>query len=134
MTIAIFCILIASLLPIFCAGLAKRGGFGKHPREGGYDNRSPREWVAKQSDDRARWANAAQANSFEALPLFVASVLVVHLLGANGVLCDALAVSFVVLRVAYIALYISGKHAMRSMVWTLGFFICIAIFLLPVFK
>jgi murein DD-endopeptidase MepM/ murein hydrolase activator NlpD len=39
-TVAYWCVLIAALLPIACAGMAKSGGFGKRRREGGYDKRA----------------------------------------------------------------------------------------------
>jgi MAPEG family len=68
-------LLFAALLPIVCAGIAKWGVFGKSRKEGGYDNHSPRQWLERQSGWRAR-ANAAQANTFEALPFFFATVTV----------------------------------------------------------
>ena len=71
MTIAYLCIIVACLLPVVCAGIAKSGGYGRSRREGGFDNAQPREWLAALTGWQAR-ANAAQANSFEALPLFVA--------------------------------------------------------------
>ena len=69
-TLAYWCVLVAALLPIVCAGIAKWGTFGKPRRDGGFDNENPRAWLARQTDWRAR-ANAAQANSFEALPFFI---------------------------------------------------------------
>ena len=101
LTLAHICILIAALLPIVCVGIAKGGMFGKRRSEGGYDNHDPRAWLAKQTGYRAR-ANAAQANSFEALPLFIAGVLIAQQTQARQGLVNALAVAFVVLRVAYI--------------------------------
>ena len=74
-TVALWCVFVAALLPIGCAGVAKAGMFGKPRREGGYDNENPRVWLARQKDWRAR-ANAAQANSFEALPFFMAAVII----------------------------------------------------------
>ena len=47
MTIAYFCIIVACLLPVVCAGIAKSKGFGRPRREGGFDNQHPREWLAK---------------------------------------------------------------------------------------
>ena len=94
MTIAYFTIIVACLLPIVCAGLAKSRGFGRPRREGGFDNHDPRAWLAKLDGWQAR-ANAAQANSFEALPLFIAGVLVAHQLKAPQGLVDALALGFV---------------------------------------
>jgi uncharacterized MAPEG superfamily protein len=133
MTIALFCILIAAILPIVCAGVAKQGMFTVPRKEGGYDNKDPRGWLEKQ-EGRRKWANNAQANSFEALPFFASAVIVAHMLGSSGVLLNTLALLFVALRVAYIALYLTGKQAQRSAVWTAAFAINIAIFLLPLFK
>ena len=64
---------LAVLLPYACAYLAKAGGFGKRRSEGGFDNADPRGWLAHQQGVSAR-ANAAQANSFEALPFFIGAV------------------------------------------------------------
>jgi uncharacterized MAPEG superfamily protein len=115
-TIADWCIFIAVLLPILCAGIAKRPGFGKSRREGGYDNVEPRAWLARQTDWQAR-ANAAQANSFEALPFFIAAVLIAQQIGATQSIVDILAVLFVTLRVIYIAMYVAGLATARSAVW-----------------
>ena len=130
MTVASFCLLVACVLPIVCAGIAKSGTFSTPRSQGGYDNRDPRAWLARQTGRRAR-ANAAQANSFEALPLFIAAVLVAQQAGAVQALVDALAVVFVLLRVAYIALYVGDRAALRSVVWIAAFGVCVAIFLSP---
>ncbi len=130
MTVASFCLLVACVLPIVCAGIAKSGTFSTPRSQGGYDNSDPRAWLARQTGRRAR-ANAAQANSFEALPLFIAAVLVAQQAGAAQGLVDALAVAFVLLRVAYIALYVGDRAALRSVVWIAAFGVCVAIFLSP---
>lgn len=118
-TLAYWCILVAALLPIACAGIAKSGKFKQSRREGGYDNHNPRAWLAKQTDWRAR-ANAAQANSFEALPFFIGAVLVAHQLGANQTLVDLLALLFIVARIFYVMLYLADNAKLRSTVWTIG--------------
>jgi uncharacterized MAPEG superfamily protein len=128
-TLAHWCILIAALLPIVCAGIAKSGQFGKPRREGGYDNHDPRAWMARQSDWRAR-ANNAQINSFEALPFFFVAVLSAQYLQAPVLSLDLLAVAFVGLRVAYIYCYIADKAAVRSVVWSLAFAVNVAILLI----
>ncbi len=128
-TIAHWCILIMAILPIVCAGLAKQAGFGKRRRDGGYDNLDPRPWLAQQTGFAAR-ANAAQANTFEALPFFFAAVLVAHQLGALQIRLDILAVVFVVLRLIYIMMYVAGLAKMRSLVWTAAFLVNIAILLI----
>ena len=118
-TLAYWCVLVASLLPIVCAGIAKWGMFRTPPGQGGYDNLDPRAWLARQTDWRAR-ANAAQANSFEALPFFIGAVVIAHQLGARQGLLDILAFVFVVLRVVYILLYVGGQASARSLVWSLA--------------
>ncbi|WP_038215803.1 MAPEG family protein [Xenophilus azovorans] len=121
LTLAYWCVLIAAALPYVCAWVAKAGAFG--PR----DNAAPREWAARQSGWRAR-AMAAQANSFEGLPLFIGAVVIAHQFGAAQGRLDALALSYVLLRVVYISLYLRGRSMLRSLVWALGLLACIAIF------
>jgi len=111
-----WCILIAALLPVVCAGIAKSKAFGKPVEQGGFDNSNPREWLLRQSNWQAR-ANAAQANSFEALPFFIGAVLIAHQLGADQGLLDTLAVAYVALRVAYIAAYLGNWASVRTLVW-----------------
>ncbi|WP_293661108.1 MAPEG family protein [Rhodoferax sp. OV413] len=127
-TLAYWCVLVAALLPIVCAGVAKSGRFGVPRKDGGYDNVNPREWLARQTDWRAR-ANAAQANSFEALPFFIGAVVIAHQLGAAGGWVDALAVLFVLLRVLYVVTYVSGKAAVRSVLWIAALAVNIGILL-----
>ena len=122
-TLAYGCVLVAALLPMFCALLAKAGAM---PRGG---NRDPRAWLAAQSGWRAR-ANAAQANGFEGLPFFIGAVIIAHQLGAPQARLDLLACAFIVLRLAYSALYVSDKAMARSLVWGLGLAVNIAILLL----
>ena len=115
-TVAYGCVLVAALLPIVCAGIAKFGMFSVSPQKGGYDNNNPRAWLARQTDWRAR-ANAAQANTFEALPFFFAAVIIAHQLQAAQALLDILAFVFVMLRLAYIVMYVADMAKIRSAVW-----------------
>src|SRR4051812_19885864 len=101
-TVAYWCVLVAVLLPYVCAYLAKSRGFGKPRSQGGYDNEDPRGWLAHQAGWQAR-ANAAQSNSFEALPFFIGAVIIAHQLAAPQTRIDILAVLFVTLRLIYIA-------------------------------
>lgn len=125
-TLAYWCVLVAALLPIVCAGMAKWRQFGKSRKEGGFDNHDPRAWLARQTDWRAR-ANAAQANSFEALPFFIGAVVIAHQLGAYQMRLDMLAFVYVVLRMVYILLYLADQANLRSLVWTLALAANIAI-------
>ena len=126
LTIAYWCILVAALLPIVCAGIAKYGTLRTSPREGGFDNNNPRAWMALQTDWRAR-ANAAQANTFEALPFFFAAVIIAHQLQASQMRLDILAVGFIALRMAYILMYVRDHANARSIVWALALFVNIGI-------
>lgn len=127
MTLADTCILIACLLPIACAGLAKSKGFGKPRREGGFDNHNPRQWLAGLQGWQAR-ANAAQHNSFEALPIFIAGVLIAERMQASQARIDMLALLFVVARLGYIGAYLADRDLLRSLLWAIGLGACIALF------
>jgi uncharacterized MAPEG superfamily protein len=116
MTLANWCLLAACFLPIVCAATAKSKGFGKPRREGGFDNHNPRAWLEKLQGWQAR-ANAAQANSFEALPLFIAGVLVAQQAGAAQGRVDVLALAFVALRLGFIGAYLADKASLRSLLW-----------------
>ncbi len=126
LTLAYWALLVAALLPIVCAGIAKWGAFGQSRRDGGYDNHDPRAWLARQSGWRIR-ANAAQANSFEALPFFIGAVIIAHQLGALQSRLDLLAWIFVALRLTYIALYVADKASVRSLIWIAALAVNIAI-------
>ena len=127
-TIAYWCVLVAAILPVVCAGIAKSGMFRISPKKGGYDNNDPRAWLARQTDWRAR-ANAAQANTFEALPFFFAAVIIAHQLQARQAVVDILAFMFVVLRIAYIMMYVADMAKTRSAIWVTAFLVNIWILL-----
>ena len=127
-SIAHWCVLIAAMLPFACAMLAKWQGAGKRRTDGGFDNHDPRGWLAQQQGWAAR-ANAAQANSFEALPFFIGAVVIAHQLAAPQTIVDILAVLFVTLRIIYIAMYVAGLPTMRSAMWAAAFLVNIGILL-----
>lgn len=127
MTLAEICILVACLLPIICAGIAKSRGFGKPRREGGFDNHNPRGWLADLQGWQAR-AHAAQLNSFEALPLFIAGVLVAQHHHADQQTVNVLAAAFIALRIGFIFAYLIDQANVRSVLWSLGLACCIAQF------
>lgn len=128
-TVAYWCLLAAALLPIVCAALAKWGMFSVPARQGGYDNNNPRAWLARQTDWRAR-ANSAQANTFEALPFFFAAVIIAHQLQASQIRLDVYAFAFVVLRIAYVIMYVADMAKSRSVVWFLALLVNVGILFL----
>ena len=119
MSIAIWCILIAGLMPLAAVGVAK---FDKT-----YDNNNPRDWLTKR-DGRAKRAHAAHLNSFEAFPLFAAGVLVATMLNVKGATIDTLAGIFIVARIGYIWCYISDYATPRSLIWMVGLAATIGLF------
>jgi uncharacterized MAPEG superfamily protein len=128
-TVAYWCVLIAALLPLACAWLAKSPGWRKPRRQGGFDNHEPRAWLARQNGWQAR-ANAAQANSFEALPFFIGAVIIAHQLGAAQTKLDILALLFVTLRVIYVAMYVAGLPTVRSAIWAAALLVNVGILFL----
>ena len=104
--------LIAALLPVIAAGYAKAGAKG-------FDNEQPRTWLANLQGWRAR-ANAAQSNTFEALPFFfAASLYSLHQNVEPGWLAGLMG-AWIIARLAYLACYIGGYGTLRSLVWTLA--------------
>ena len=115
-------LLVAGLMPVVCAGIAKSGFKG-------YDNSDPRAWLARQTGFRAR-ANAAQANCFEAFPFFAVGVILALLTGVDPDIVDAASVFFVVMRVVYVFCYVSDKAKWRTMVWSAAYLTVVALYAL----
>ena len=111
---AYWCVLIAALLPYLWITIAKAGGQR-------YDNRDPRAWLARQDNPRLARANAAQLNAFEAFAPFAASVILAQLAGVAPDRIALLAVIFVLMRLLHGVFYLANVHAMRSLVWFVGF-------------
>ena len=125
-TVAYWCVLFAALLPYACAYVAKFRGFGKPRSQGGFDNQDPRGWLARQTGWQAR-ADAAQANSFEALPFFIGAVIIAHQLGAAQTRLDILALLFITLRIIYAVMYVAGLSTVRSALWAAAFLVNVGI-------
>ena len=122
MTVALWCVLVAAVLPIVCTMIAKWGFKG-------FDNHNPRAWLAGLTGWRAR-AHAAQGNSWEAFAVFSAGVFAAHLAQAPQSRIDIIAVAFVLARVVFIALYVANLASLRSLVWGVGFFLSVALFVI----
>ena len=122
MSIALLCILVAGILPIVSVAFAKLGI--------AYDNHHPREQALRLEGYRKR-AYAAHLNAYEAFPFFAAAVIVAHTKLGNNFIIDLLAVIFIVARLNYLAFYLINSAFLRSIVWALGWFSTIAIFISP---
>ena len=118
MTIAYWCVFIAILLPVTFAGLAKFSSNFK-PKH----NHAPRKFLEGLTGWQQR-SNWAQQNTLESIPAFMAAVIIAHQIGGNQDNIDILAVSYIIIRIAYGALYIADKPLLRSIAWFLGV-ICI---------
>jgi uncharacterized MAPEG superfamily protein len=129
MSIAKWAVLAACLLPILTVGSAKVALGRQSRKNGGYDNEHPRDWESKLTGWHAR-AHAAQLNGFEALPLFIAGVLFAQMGGGDPNTIDILAVSFVLVRIVYIVTYLKNLATLRSLVWTVGVGICVALLMM----
>lgn len=125
MTIANWCVVAAGILPVLTVGMAKATSI-RSRKMGGYDNNNPRQWEAKVEGWRQR-AVSAQNNGFEALPLFVAAVLIAQQAHADQGKIDTLAMAFIAIRVAYVAIYLKDWATLRSLVWAAGLGVCIAL-------
>ena len=122
MLISYGALLVAGIMPVVCAGIAKSGFKG-------YDNSDPRAWLASQTGFRAR-ANAAQANCFEAFPFFAVGIILALLTGVDPATVDALAMFFIAARVAYVVFYVTDKPKWRTMAWSLAYLTVVALFAL----
>ena len=97
----------------------------------GYDNAMPRDQQAKL-EGWGRRAAAAHANGFESFPIFAAGVLAASVTNASPHWAAIFAVTHVVMRALYPVVYVAGKAALRSAVWSVGFACSAALLLLPV--
>ena len=123
MRVSYLCILIAAFLPLLFTAIAKL----LRLRE--FDNARPREFQARLSGValRAHWAHL---NSFEAFPPFAAGVLVAQQMAAAQGRIDALAMMFIVVRLAYGACYLADLATLRSLAWAGGAACTVALFLI----
>jgi uncharacterized MAPEG superfamily protein len=113
-SIAYWCILAAAVLPYVWYGAARAFA-------GRVDNHDPRLGMSQLAEGRARRANNAQYNAFEAFAPFAAAVLMAQFAGVDAARISQLAIAFVVLRVLHGLFYVADVHALRSLAWGLGY-------------
>lgn len=125
MTIALWCVLAAFILPYAFIGYAKfLGGFG--PKQ----NHNPREFLETLTGERKR-AHWAQLNSFEVNPAFAAAVIIAQQVGAaaQGDI-DKIAIAFIVSRVLFGLCYIKDWASLRTLVWSAGMAFIVGLFVI----
>jgi uncharacterized MAPEG superfamily protein len=122
MTIAIWCILIAAILPYVAFGFVK-----------GLDPNQPRYHVGDLAKESLR-AYGAHLNGLETFPWFAAAVIVAHMVGGPSRIADVLAVVYVLLRIGHMAAYIGGRQPLRSAAFGAAQLVALAIFVSPLFR
>lgn len=123
MPLAYWCVLIAALMPLALA---------RYARSGSRDNHHPRDAVSGLPGMKRR-AYAAHLNAFESFPFFAAAVIVAITLDASVTIVNILAALYIVLRGVHAVLYITDAATARSVAYTVGLLVNIAIFVLPAF-
>ena len=125
MTIALWCVLAAGLMPYVWTVYAKVSSPG-------FDNNNPREFLASL-EGRGQRANWAQMNGFEAFPPFAAAVIIASFIAnIEQTTLDSIAICFVVSRFLHGVFYISDNANLRSIVWLVAMACWISIFILSV--
>jgi uncharacterized MAPEG superfamily protein len=98
-----------------------------------FDNARPRD-PAFYSDPIAARALGAHQNGIEAFPFFAVAVLLAEFRGGPQRLVNELAVLFLIVRIAYVFTYLGNRPTLRSILWSIGFAINLAIFFLPAWR
>ncbi|MFB9265442.1 MAPEG family protein [Bradyrhizobium erythrophlei] len=127
MTVAEWCVFGTLMLSLLTIASVKWIGFRQ------FDNANPRDPGFYNDPIRAR-ALGAHQNGIEAFPFFAAAVLLAEFRLGPLRLIDELAVLFLIVRIAYVFTYIGNRPTLRSILWSLGLVINIAIFFLPAIR
>ena len=128
MTIAEWCVFGTLMLYLFTIVSVKWTPAFAH-----FDNSRPRDPAFYDDPIRAR-ALGAHQNGIEAFPFFAFAVLLAEFRLGPLRLIDELAVLFLIVRIAYVFTYLGNRPTLRSILWSLGFAINIAIFFLPAIR
>jgi uncharacterized MAPEG superfamily protein len=127
MTIAEWCVFGTLMLYLMTIASVKWIG---HRR---FDNARPRDPDFYEDPIHAR-ALGAHQNGIEAFPFFAVAVLLAEFRLGPLRLIDELAMLFLIVRIAYVFTYLGNRPTLRSILWSLGFAINIAIFFLPALR
>ena len=119
MTLAMWMILVAALLPYGTVAFAKATS--------DVDNRAPR-LSAERMTGMAQRADWAHRNHFEAFAPFAAAVIVAGMAGVSHALMNALAAGFVATRILYTFAYVTDRATLRSILFMVGLLCVIGLF------
>jgi uncharacterized MAPEG superfamily protein len=127
MTIAEYCVFGTLMLYLVTIAPVKWIGFRR------FDNARPRD--PKFYDDPiAARALGAHLNGIEAFPFFAFAVLLAEFRTGPQRAIDELAVLFLIVRIAYVFTYLGNRPTLRSILWSVGLVINIAIFFMPAIR
>src|ERR1700716_3788890 len=127
MTIAEWCIFASVMLCLLTIAPIK--WFGSRS----FDNARPRDPAFYDDPIRAR-ALGAHLNGIEAFPFFAIAVLLAEFRAGPQRLIDELAILFLIVRIAYVFTYLGNRPTRRSILWSLGSAINVAIFFMPLIR
>lgn len=122
MSLAFWCVFAGGLMPVLVVFIAKA--------DERLDVHNPRDVHAVQTGLRKR-AYGAHLNGLEAFPLFAAAVVTVTVRADPSVMLDAMAITWLVVRLAYTAAYLLDLARIRPALWALSVIVSTIIFLLP---
>lgn len=124
MTVAEWTLLGAVLLYLLTLAPVKPLGYRT------FDNANPRNPEFYTPGLRTR-ALGAHLNGIETFPFFAAAVLLAEFRHMPQPRIDGLALAFLVVRFAFVLAYLGNRPTLRTLLWNLGFFVNVAIFLMP---
>ena len=124
MTAAEWCVFATLMLYLLTIAPIKAIGFRR------FDNARPRD-PGFYDDPIAARALGAHQNGIETFPFFAVAVLLAEFRTGPQRLIDELAILFLIVRIAYVFTYLGNRPTLRSILWSLGFAINVAIFFLP---
>jgi uncharacterized MAPEG superfamily protein len=124
MSLADLCLVAAVIVTIAAIAIPKALAKGQ------FDNAKPRDPEFYKDPFRAR-ALGAHQNSIESFPFFAAAVILAEMRGASQIMVDDLAVAFIMVRIAYVAAYLTNRPTLRSILFSVGFALNLAIFFAP---
>ncbi|MEA2910285.1 MAG: hypothetical protein QOJ15_2366 [Bradyrhizobium sp.] len=127
MTVAEWCVFGTLVLYLLTIAAVKWIGFRR------FDNAKPRD-PGFYADPIAARALGAHQNGIEAFPFFAIAVLLAEFRTGPQRLIDELAVLFLIVRIAYVFTYLGDRPTLRSILWSIGFAINLAIFFMPVIR
>ncbi len=127
MSVAEWCVFGALMLYLLTIAPIKWIGYRR------FDNSKPRDPAFYADPLRAR-ALGAHQNGIETFPFFAIAVLLAEFREGPQRLIDELAVLFLIVRIAYVLTYLGDRPTLRSILWSIGFAINLAIFFMPAIR